>query len=522
MPTCQSEASRTKCTTSSRAKLLQRLCWLSVVGLTFFGFWQTVMTVDTPVGVSFSPEEHSKRNNGGASSSYKDSYKEPSNHLANETESAKSLLVRSLLYDIPHPAMKCDTNHDKGNPHIQVCCVPWDVNVDEWWTHHPDWTIVDESTQQCCFAKFPEPKATFFRNLYKTQFMHDGNGNLTGNGMDIYRRKSLPPRVRNCSNVFRYNQVISGVGAILRGQLTALYYASKNLQRPFQMSMKKTWNHWKYVGTSPDLHWSWCPTKGLDCFLLPIGNCPHVAGLEQSDRIRAVPHIYSRDYAWYVQYLLRYQHKVRWRLRKFMDEHDGHIHGPNSTITFDNCTTFHIRRGDAGLHYQPFRRYPSLLEYIQAGKVRQDEPIVLLTDDVTTIQEATQFYPDYTWILMNRPRSNMTYGGFGSHIHVGDGEHADPGDAIVAMLSEARAAARCRKVVHANSGFVLVLLSEYFQAEWDPPQIFIVNTNVPREEAVAFQGAQKHDRAQAMINEIFREAAEEYQKRMANAELHTP
>ena len=492
------------------------LLQLVAVGMVSYGYLQTSWGTNFSVApqfesipgndVSFGPTDHAALVKENKTVNPSTVASQP-----NETES----LLRSLLHDVPHPAMKCDNNNDKQQTE---CCVSWEVNVDEWWTHHPDWRIVSETSQHYCFAKFPEPHGTFFRNLYKTQFIHDGDVNVTGDGMDVYHRTSLPPMVRNCSSVYRYQQVISGVGAILGGQLRGLYSA-RQLQRPFQMSHKKEWNHWKYVGSSDAQHWSWCPTKGLDCFVLPLSNCPHIY-TEQSDNIGNSPSQWSPAYALYMQYLLRYQHKVRWRLRRFMDEHDAHVHGDDdhNQAQFTNCTAFHIRRGDAGLHYQPFRRYPSLLEYIRAGNVSQDEPIVLLTDDVTTIREAEQFYSDYTWIYMNRTRVNMTFSGFGSHINVGD--NADPGDEIIAMRSEARAAARCRKLVHARSGFVLVILSEYYLDEREPPEMFMVDTSVPKEEVTTFQGAQQHDRAQLMIDQIYREAAKELQKRMDKAKAN--
>ena len=396
-------------------------------------------------------------------------------------------------------------------------------DVDEWWTHHPDWRIVSETGEHYCFAKFPEPRGAFFRNLYKNQFLHDGNINITADddGMDIYQRTQLPPARRNCSHVFRYPQVTSGVGAMLGGQMQALYMAQK-LQRPFQMSLRRTRAHWKYVGLSAAQllvkgknqtpHWSWCPTVGLDCFILPISNCPHVYDPDLIDNLQYAPGPRAPDYRGYVQYLLRFQHKVRWRLRRYMDEHDGHIHNHHRHNILANCTAFHIRRGDAGLPGPPYRRYPSLLEYIHAGHVRPDEPIVLLTDDVTTIQEAQQFYPDYTWIYMNRTRSNMTYDGWGSHIHNDDD---DPGKEIIAMWSEVRAAAHCRKFVHAKSAFVMALMAEYYLSERELPEMFIVDTNVPKQEVMEYPGDQEHDRARAMIHEIFREATEEYEKRMA-------
>jgi len=50
-------------------------------------------------------------------------------------------------------------------------CVTWDVNTDEWWTHHPDWVVSHENETHYCFAPMENPeKAMFFRDLYDIQF----------------------------------------------------------------------------------------------------------------------------------------------------------------------------------------------------------------------------------------------------------------------------------------------------------------------------------------------------------------
>lgn len=60
---------------------------------------------------------------------------------------------------------------------------------------------------------------------------------------------------------------------------------------------------------------------------------------------------------------------------------------------------------------------------------------------------------------------------------------------------------------------MLVIHSAYALAEYEPPQEVIVDTGVSKEEAQSLLERGQHDRAQLMIDNIFREAAEEYQKR---------
>lgn len=109
----------------------------------------------------------------------------------------------------------------------------------------------------------------------------------------------------------------------------------------------------------------------------------------------------------------------------------------------------------------------------------------------------------------------MTYDGWGSHIHSHD---TDPGDEILAMWNEVRAAAHCRTVVHAGSAFMWVLLAEYHLSERELPEMIFVDTNVPKEEVMDFPGTDEHDRARTMMDAIFREAEEEYQKRKLSLE----
>ena len=75
----------------------------------------------------------------------------------------------------------------------------------------------------------------------------------------------------------------------------------------------------------------------------------------------------------------------------------------------------HVRRGDAGLARPPFRRYAPLSEYIEAANVSSGEHVVLLTDDVTTIEEAHRFHPHVDWLYANRTRHRGTSGGFDGH-----------------------------------------------------------------------------------------------------------
>jgi hypothetical protein len=187
-----------------------------------------------------------------------------------------TVLSRSLLHDFPHPEMICD--------HEKRCCVRWEVNVDEWWTHHPDWKVASPNHMHHCFSKYPEPTATFFRKLYRLQWLEINNtnaGNLSNDdGLDIYQRDALPPMKRNCSNIFTNFQVISGMGASIAAVWKG-FKTANHQQRLYQLNKHWHGSHWLYV-PKDNTSWAWCPTTDLNCYVLPVGNCVNTYGQQDN------------------------------------------------------------------------------------------------------------------------------------------------------------------------------------------------------------------------------------------------
>jgi hypothetical protein len=187
--------------------------------------------------------------------------------------------------------------------------------------------------------------------------------------------------------------------------------------------------HWLFVPKN-ESSWAWCPTTDLNCYILPIGNCQPT--YKHKDKLGKI-YKDTASYKWLSEYLLRFRHELRWRIQNAIDQlvvvdrnnnnnnNNNNNHHATLLLNNNNCTAIHVRRGDTGLARPPFRRHAALSEYIEAGHIGHDELILILTDDVTTIQEAEQFYPDYNWIYMNRPRVNMSFGGFDGHVPSGDG-----------------------------------------------------------------------------------------------------
>ena len=57
-------------------------------------------------------------------------------------------------------------------------CLEWEVNSDEWWTHHPEWFVSHENDTHYCFTRYDENKSKFLRELYDIQF-HGNCSNVT-------------------------------------------------------------------------------------------------------------------------------------------------------------------------------------------------------------------------------------------------------------------------------------------------------------------------------------------------------
>ena len=427
-----------------------------------------------------------------------------STHVSNKTSTHDW-----LLRDVPHPDMSCDVAVDLR----RRCCLPWEVTlaaaIDEWWTHHPDWHVVEESAERTCFAKYPEPKATFFRELYQMQWLYDGKEEYSQKaGNDIYQREELPENGRKCYHLYKRFQMMSGYGSNFIISMHG-FSRSHALKRPFALAKSISDSVWMYTGGQKSSSWSWCPTTDLNCFVLPIGNCFSIngdanGGQNEQDVLNAFPEENAEEYAWLTEYLLRYRfdlrRRVQLRMKELFDKYPQHYEDRHMT---KNCTTIHVRRSDAALYLEPFRRYIGLAEYIKAGEVPQDEAIVLITDDVSTIQEVMRFYPDYTWIYFESDRRNSTFGSWGNHIS----SERDPGDDFVLMVAEAAVVSQCRRLVHSDSGFVSILASAYLLAERRRPEEVGLDQSVSEEVATAYTGERRHDRAKAMMEAIFREAA---------------
>jgi hypothetical protein len=288
---------------------------------------------------------------------------------------------------------------------------------------------------------------------------------------------------------------------------TVLYslYASHLKQLPYQLSRRRPDMHWTYVGRKPS-DWSWCPTTDLNCFILLVGSC--VPKYETQGGIQNVAQsrvkVGAKDSDLIANYLLRYRHEVRRRIAVLTD-----AFLPNIDKTLANCTAIHVRRGDSGVVLLPYRRYAGLLEYIKAGNIGHSEPILVLTDDMTTIEEAKRFFPDYNWVYMNRARSNMSMNGIGGHV-----ADEDSGQEFVVVQTEVNAASYCRKLVRSSTHFPELIELAATVAGREQPTSYWFDSAISESDAKQYDNVSKRERARVYIDQIYREAAEALRERM--------
>ena len=65
---------------------------------------------------------------------------------------------------------------------IDRFCLDWDpdgFDVDQWWTHHPDFVIERQNSTHQCFQLEANPeKLDFLRKMYRNQFQAELSGKL--------------------------------------------------------------------------------------------------------------------------------------------------------------------------------------------------------------------------------------------------------------------------------------------------------------------------------------------------------
>ena len=303
-------------------------------------------------------------------------------------------------------------------------CFDWNTNVDEWWTHRPEWTLSSENDTHQCFSVIEnEEKRDLFRRLYRIQFES------------------------NCSESTTTKEAWStGWGADFHNLNDGLLHALKT-SRPVPV-----WggsNGWHYAskkdGTRPV-----CPARDMSCYFLNLSACAarpdqaHNGFLEEGWRSLITAGDTPR---WLYEYATRTQTWLRRATYDFAQ-----------TVPLTTpCTAMHVRRADVVLHRQTSRKYHPIREYVDAGMgdaaqengESSQNNILLLTDDQNAVDEALSEFPQYHWMYIERPRYKGAEGGWEGHI-----PSDDPKRETIMILSIFRhLVPQCTKLIHSTSNF---------------------------------------------------------------------
>lgn len=347
-------------------------------------------------------------------------------------------------------------------------CIKWDhdnFDIDEWWTHHPEYVIELQNTTHQCFQREVSPeKSYFFREVYRHQFK-------TG-----------------CDPVFARYLRSSGWGSDFAMLAQGLYFAMEE-KKPMmivpnpQISKKQVW---QYAALS-DGSKATCPSKNLDCYFLPVSSCKPDPELVQqqayqvNDTFNAALHS-KNTFPWAYQYLTRGQQWIRRAVVNFVEQQKPPF--PQN----ETCTVIHVRRGDVVLQKQMVnprqnRGYHPIADYLDLLPEERRRPgsnILLFTDDADAIDEAQLIHPEINWHWFNRSRYRGRPDKFMKHT-VAD----TPKDDVVAILGTFEIATQCDAMVRGISGFGDLIYYQVRDAWRDKGRQNIFSKLVPEKQMSA-------------------------------------
>jgi hypothetical protein len=234
-------------------------------------------------------------------------------------------------------------------------CVPWEVNLDDWWKTKPEWDVVSESKDQLCFAKQNSTKAGFFRKLYDLQFVSG-----------------------DCSQTQTRHMWSSGFAADLGNVVDGLMYALET-EKPFQIALlpedrKDGWHYaaLKRTGGSN----ATCERKDMFCYFLPISGCEPTE--VKTDGALAAT-VTPQTERWLFEYATRPQQWLRKRVFDYLET--------KAPVPDQPCAVMHVRRADVVLHAEWSRKYYAIEDYLRALRQANVDykNILLLTDDANAL-----------------------------------------------------------------------------------------------------------------------------------------
>lgn len=371
--------------------------------------------------------------------------KKPRNNANDQVMDAGPIV--EWLYYPPKPNPIVAPMDDEGDENKK--CTPWDVNVDDWWQDHPEWDVAEENATHACFRKFTNPdRVEFLKTIHKLQNPDDIETGCPRTG-----KKELQMAFRHLPNV--------GFRAAVHRYIHRAFWGAYREGRPFQVGKPKKTERWLYVPPYDDKgnatnSWAACPTQDLECFFLPVSNCPRpVGGKDAMCKKKYCDHelygmgknkpdpFVKQQNLWLYFYLLRPKQELRRHLYNYMlTAHPPTIPTP--------CTWVHVRRSDAMTENGYDRNFYSMEEYIKLGKIAKGSSVFLLTDDEAAIDEAELLYPEYTWSHWNRTRNR---GPAQNNAHIPSKDEALE---LMIILAEAKLAGQCSKGVAGGSNMAKI------------------------------------------------------------------
>lgn len=323
-------------------------------------------------------------------------------------------------------------------------CAVWTVNVDDWWSQHPDWELKTQNATHQCFRRILHAEQRrLYERLHAIQFPSSCQGaviqkHMTGSGWGV------------------------DLSHVVDGLLTAV------TQQTAVAILAPT--PWQFVsGVHGSAAHPACPKADLSCYFLPLTSCTQRDMVVGKPEIRynhpwrgfaptAIADSHQEKSNW-MPWLLQYATRPQTWLR-----HEA-VRAADTTRlpTNEPCTVVHVRRADVVLHGKFSRRYHAIHEYIEAlehtyGRPTGPQNMLLLTDDANAIQEAIAQYSTensyYRWFYLERPRHQADAGGWENQIPSGE-----PVTEVVMLHAAFELAAQCQTLVHSKSN-----LADYLYA----------------------------------------------------------
>lgn len=293
-------------------------------------------------------------------------------------------------------------------------CVPWEIDTDVWWTHHPEWFHTSDNETHTCFQRRDNDEALYLLRLYENQYNND------------------------CSKVWSRFIWCSGWGSDLLNIVKSMI-KSLRLQRPMAPTKFDPMVGWHYAAVKGDGSNAACSEKDLTCYFLPLTNCrpnrknivddyPHLEGPEES-RYDLVYDYVTRPRQWLRRDVFDFVQKVQKEL-------------------VQPCAVIHVRRADVVLHQDHSRKYYPITAYVEKLPTERRQDILLLTDDANAIDEAHEFFPNIHWHYINRTRHRGSEGGWENQT-----PSKNPKQEVITILGTFQLVRMCDTFVHGFGSF---------------------------------------------------------------------